>query len=48
MYAGASNFEQDADEWEKIFSTVVGGEIKNIYLKDDEILKIYQSTCDVK
>jgi hypothetical protein len=41
MYAGATHFEQDADEWEVIFNTVVGGEIKNMYSKGDHLLKIY-------
>ena len=41
MYAGASHFEQEVDEWEIIFNTVVGGEIKNMYSKGDHLLKIY-------
>ena len=47
FFAGASHYEQHTDEWEKIFNSVVGGEIKNMYSTGDRILQIYSSTCKV-
>lgn len=38
LLAGASHYEKNQEKWENVFNSVVDGEIKNAYSKDDKIL----------
>ena len=39
---GATHFTDDQDLWKLIFSKVVNGQLKNIFSKGDQVLKLYK------
>jgi Protein of unknown function (DUF726) len=44
LLGGASHYEKDQQFWEIAYSTTVGGRVKNVHSKGDNILLLYHGT----
>ncbi len=44
LLGGASHYEKQVPFWEQILTTTVGGSIKNVHSKGDNILLMYHGT----